>query len=801
MNLTRFIPKTEKAFLLSSIKVLAYLVLLIPFVNIPIFLFQTEEKTYAFRIIVELMFLLWLCLNFNEGWSYIKRLGSRNPLSYMMLGFLLSFIISTVLSVNPHYSFWSDNVRSIGLLTVLHVFAYFAILASVFESFLEWEKMMKFSILVALITSFIAISENNFSALISLGRIQGPMKNPAFFASYLIFNIFFAIFIAVKGLLFEKVEYSAIAILLIVTLLLTGTRGAMVGLAAGLIVAGFLSVIYLDKSIKIKKKNISLRTFLLVGGALILAILSSVTFMAFRDKSATWVQNTPFRYVTKINLTEGDIRLRVWGVALKGFAEKPIFGWGPENFTQVFNKYYDPGLYSAEFRFDRAHSIVFDTLVNQGLVGLIFYLGIIAVSTFFLLRARPQKDFTQNELFNNSLLSPPKIVAVVFVGLIVAYFVQNLFVFDTTISLFMFFFVLAFIYTMFFSRVPKSEKVETKGKLIKPFVYMTLIVLTGFFIWTFNIKVGRDSFLFHKINTTNVSDYNEKSFKEFESIVQSVPIKSEVEMEIMATYASNATKDLKDENLKNRTTNLVTNDLKNYVSKNPYMLTPLLGLSDVYAASSRGNRKNFDQAVKYLEDAIKISPQKQTLYFRLAEFYIDSGETTMATKTLDRVRNFDPEGNAEGDRVRLKAAIIAGDEVGVVVSLNQVLTKTFQANAKTTPALKKEDVAITIFTQAANTAIKNSKSEFLKKVMSDHFDAYLGKLLDEQKADTDSYFKLLLFEIDLGDKVRVTQLADFIAMKDPASKADMVKIKELTNSGQNLDNLQKVYDLSGRTSN
>lgn len=36
------------------------------------------------------------------------------------------------------------------------------------------------------------------------------------------------------------------------------------------------------------------------------------------------------------------------GLAIEGFKEHPILGWGQDNFILVFNKYYDPRLYSQE---------------------------------------------------------------------------------------------------------------------------------------------------------------------------------------------------------------------------------------------------------------------------------------------------------------------------------------------------------------------------------------------------------------------------------------------------------------------
>ena len=64
-------------------------------------------------------------------------------------------------------------------------------------------------------------------------------------------------------------------------------------------------------------------------------------------------------------------------MAIKGFIEKPILGWGQEGFNFVFNKYYDPRMYTQEPWFDRAHNTYLDWLIVGGALGLLSYLAII----------------------------------------------------------------------------------------------------------------------------------------------------------------------------------------------------------------------------------------------------------------------------------------------------------------------------------------------------------------------------------------------------------------------------------------
>ena len=76
----------------------------------------------------------------------------------------------------------------------------------------------------------------------------------------------------------------------------------------------------------------------------------------------------------------GSIKTRIlaWGVAWQSFLQRPLLGWGNENFAYAYNLYFNPesfhigGLY--EMSFDRAHNYYFDRLVEQGIGGLVLWL-------------------------------------------------------------------------------------------------------------------------------------------------------------------------------------------------------------------------------------------------------------------------------------------------------------------------------------------------------------------------------------------------------------------------------------------
>src|SRR5581483_2274683 len=105
-------------------------------------------------------------------------------------------------------------------------------------------------------------------------------------------------------------------------------------------------------------------------------------------------------------------------VALRGFKERPILGVGPENFTYLADKYFDNSLSYANAFFDKPHNALLEVLVTTGVMGLVVYLGLIGTIIYGFVK-----------LYQKNRIS--KFGLAVLVAAIVAYHVQNFFVFDT----------------------------------------------------------------------------------------------------------------------------------------------------------------------------------------------------------------------------------------------------------------------------------------------------------------------------------------------------------------------------------
>jgi hypothetical protein len=204
-------------------------------------------------------------------------------------------------------------------------------------------------------------------------------------------------------------------------------RGAQI---AFFFVLLFISIVFLFK-LESKKIKYGIVSFLF--------LLVVIFGLAFQNKEAEWVKNNSILHrLTSITLSGGTARTRLisWEAGLNALKERPVMGFGMENYYYAFDKYFQADYYniaSTETWFDRAHNMVMENLVAHGIFGILAYLSIFIVTLIYLYKMY-KKDSEQNWLSSLFLSS-----------LVIAYFIQNFFVFDSLTVTMVFFFLLAYI--------------------------------------------------------------------------------------------------------------------------------------------------------------------------------------------------------------------------------------------------------------------------------------------------------------------------------------------------------------------
>lgn len=456
----------------------------LPFVPLyianPLFFPYITGKNFAFRIIVEIIAGAWLALALVSD-RYRPR---RNWILASFALFVLVIAVADAQGANPFKSFWSNYERMDGWITIAHTFAYLVIASVVINSEKLWRWLFQLSLAISVLLSvygllqvggFLALGEGGRSGLSA--RVDATFGNPIYMAVYMLFHIFIAAMLWTQMWVERgrgkriplSVFYGLVMVFDTLALLLTGTRGTMIGLGAGIVLIDILVICLAPRS----------RTAWRVAVASLVAmIIVAGGFYAIRD--AAWVQKIGFlQRLATISTNDGTVRARFlnWGMAWEGIKERPILGWGQENYAIVFDKYYDPRMYAQEQWFDRVHNIVFDWLVAGGFIGLFAYLSIFVATLWALWRRLPDRQAgtrTHGHVFTiaeRSLLT----------GLLVAYFIHNFFVFDNVTSYILFGTILAYI--IWRTNEVREPKSLFKGSLLPRSSLPAVAVVMVAIVW------------------------------------------------------------------------------------------------------------------------------------------------------------------------------------------------------------------------------------------------------------------------------------------------------------------------------
>ncbi|RJP45014.1 hypothetical protein C4587_01070 [Candidatus Parcubacteria bacterium] len=450
-------------------------------------------KYYFFRFAVEaslLFFVLWWAFEAAPGEAAQRFRGIiSKPLFVAISLFVLVFLLATIFADNPHGAFWSNYERGDGGFQMIHYYVFFVLLLVHLRDWEGWRKLFSVSLIAAALmilygffaylailnpslfcyegsgsppnrecVSFISPYQGQGEAtpktlwgLLTKERFHGSLGNPAYVAPYLMFSSFYLLYLWIRdgrtnGKL-RTVSYAALLAVYALFFLFSQTRGAFLGIGA-MVLAFFAYLAF-------SRPRWRVRTL----GAL--AVLILIAGLLVANRKSDFVKNLPGGRLFDISFSDQTVQTRLWtwGSAWRGFLERPILGWGPENFSAVFDKHFDPRHYvpgkNTETWFDRAHSVIFDYLAETGLLGLLSYLGMFAVFYREFFRKAPESPEFQVRKPDPGYRATA-LQALVF-SLPVGYLVQGLALFDVLPIYMNLFLFLAFAHYVFYEPTPAKS--------------------------------------------------------------------------------------------------------------------------------------------------------------------------------------------------------------------------------------------------------------------------------------------------------------------------------------------------------
>ncbi len=584
-------------------------------------------KNFAFRILIELLLGVYVLLAVREP----KYRPHASNLLWTAVAFVAWVGVATIFSVDPIKSFWSNFERMEGYITVLHLFAYFVIAGAVVTAERWWERLFQVSIFSSAVMGSYAVLQLAGKLPISSQsgtRVDTTFGNATYLAVFMLFNIFITLFMLVRQ------RRSAVAqallgvalVLQVVTLYYTQTRGALLGVLGGLIIAALYIALR-----GAGREWRSLRQ-VAVGGLLLIGVLIG-GFLAVRNTSL--VQHSPtLARLASISVTDRTTtsRFQIWGMAYQGFKEKPVVGWGQENFNFVFNKYYTPAMYDQEQWFDRAHNQFIDWLIAAGLPAFLLYVSFFAFAAWAIIRA-------------DALEVPEQAL---FLGLLAAYAFNNLFVFDDLMSSVYFFTVLAFAHGVSSKKLPGKLFLSRPGSdqlvaILAP-VVVVAVVVGG---WALNAPgIARAENLIGALMTqTPVSNGSggvvgapkdpKINVAQFAAVLGSpvwpgTPLGTQETTEQLLQFASSAVGSSSvDPSTKQSAFVLAQGAAQSLLAQRQHDARLELFLGAFYDAAGQ-----FTQAQNTIKQALSDSPKKQQIMFEEGVSYLNAGDTKDALPVL-----------------------------------------------------------------------------------------------------------------------------------------------------------------------
>lgn len=576
----------------------------------------------AFRTIFSLILLLflWQAISEKQFWQDILKKYKNNKKIFLVLVFLIFVVIlSTIFSEDILFSLWSSPHRSGG--SINFIFSVLLVLALFFTvRNRDWNKLWIFSFVIAdIVVAFAAIQYFDLlpKVFVDYGyRPPSTMSNPILLAIYLLLLIFPLLAFSIKEKTRKAMFYWISLALFLFGIFVSGSRAAYLGIFVGAI----YFILFFPK--KLFKTKIIISAVLFLVFSAVLYINFAPKFPDFMEKSGKISVITKRLSIENAVRDLGETRFSAWKVFFNSSVENPFLGWGPENQSIAFDKYYDPSLpylvgNSVNNWWDRAHNIFLDLSVSYGYIFLAIYIFIFGFS-FWKLQKTKMVD-NENKIHCHAIQAT-----------FLSYFIALMFGFDSVSTYIILFFIIG--YSM--SLISKNNIAEPAsdsppkfyGNLYKKrkFIISFMGLFCIWFLWQFALKpISINA----RINRYIAANCRQK----LEGMEKLLPKKSFLDAYLRLKYLEEIKScDKYISSDENNYIKKAIESLKYALTKRPDYTRSWILLADInntlLAKENNPETKKsiLAQSEEYLKTAQKLSPRRPEILVSLAGMYFAS---------------------------------------------------------------------------------------------------------------------------------------------------------------------------------
>ena len=412
-----------------------------------VFPYVVGKAVYA-RSLIEIVFALWMVLALATP-------AYRPPRSRLLLllgAGLLVALLAAAFGVSWQRSLWSNYERMGGVIDMAHWFALALVLAAVVRSPQQWRVLLNGNLAVALAVALLVVLSSLdihppfYGDLVERDypRRAASLGNATYQGAYIWINMMLALgFLAwsfgggdgadrkrgtAAALRWGKrFFWAATVVLAFWSFNMSGSYGAFTGFLAA--VAGVcLTYAVLGQAAEVRRLA-RIGTGALVGAIFALGAL----FLSVTDNAEIYY-NALMERLLQMDLEDPSVRTRLvsWQTGLQAFAERPLLGWGPDNYGVAFGRHVGEAGVSVDIH-DRAHSDLIERAATEGFLGLLAHVALWAATFFVIWRAA-------RRLTGSASVLP------VFVGaVLIGEFVQGLSLIDSPANTLQYILLLAFL--------------------------------------------------------------------------------------------------------------------------------------------------------------------------------------------------------------------------------------------------------------------------------------------------------------------------------------------------------------------
>ncbi len=307
----------------------------------------------------------------------LRRWPKLNGVDFALLAFLFVYLLSAVQA--------NDLKRSLAvwLFTVFVAITAFVLSRVVKKDWLEkLEPILRFTVWIVIIfgfyqyfadtlgvsTAFTGLRDMYTRTALGFPRIQSFGLEPLYYANFLQIPLF----IYAARYIFAKKSHPALILCILVQILLSVSRGAIMATIAGVIIMLGVSIIFF------RNKLDWLRTVKFIGIVLLAVALSyalvflsgaiaeRISFNKLPNQSATSRTESTFKQATNLDLQDDRERNRT--LAISAWRTRPIFGIGPGNFGHYAIAQYEG--YRGSSGYIIVNNEPLELLAESGLIGI-----------------------------------------------------------------------------------------------------------------------------------------------------------------------------------------------------------------------------------------------------------------------------------------------------------------------------------------------------------------------------------------------------------------------------------------------